>query len=159
MSAVWRNSAAALVIAAAVFAILSPAHPSTWKPAYVYGGLAATIPLVILADDTRVSIAASLAIAAVWFHWRFARAPGREKFAVGAPHSMVADDPRAPEGLDPAFSTNAPARTMFGAGSELPMPDPGMSVADLQELTPPELLDAAQTNEVSSIDDAEPESA
>jgi hypothetical protein len=145
---------AAIIASAAVFAVVCPCRPDKWRIEFQVVAFGVVMALMLFADDTKTAIVVTMAFAALAFHWKSqASAPkvsGGETFTVGAPHEMRPDDPGSPTGEDPAILRTAGARVSFGAGSEHPLPDPGMNVEDLKQFTPPELLLAAQSNEVPS---------
>ena len=101
-----RYVAAAVIVSAAVFAVVSPCNPRTWRAQHAAVAMAAIMAVVLFADDTRVAVVASLAIAAVWLHWKSARGAqdggaAPETFSVGAPHAVLPrDDAQPPVGLD-----------------------------------------------------------
>ena len=65
-----------------------------------------------------------------------------EAFTIGAPHPMLPPEPHAPAPrVDPAPAYGAPP-------DMLAVPDAGMDAAALRAMSPPELLHAAQTNDV-----------
>ena len=150
-----KQYVSAAVCAACVFLVVFPGHPHLWRIEVLGPALAAVMALVLYVNDTRVSIVAAMTVLALGMHWRggrFASGPVAagpvDAFTVRAPHANVPDDPKNPSGRDLYLSPSADARVSFGAGSQPPLPDPGMTVEDLKHLTPPELLHAAQTNEI-----------
>jgi len=150
-----KQYVSAAVCAACVFLVVFPGQLRLWRIEVVGPALAAVMALVLYLNDSRVSIVAAMTLLALCMHWKGGRfaagaeAPGTvDAFTVRAPHDNVPDDPSNPSGRDVYLSPSAGARVSFGAGSQAPLPDPGMTVEDLQNLSPPELLHAAQTNEI-----------
>jgi len=149
-----KQYVSAAVCAACVFLVVFPGHPLLWRVEVLGPAIAVVMASVLYVNDTRVSIVAAMSVLALGMHWRGGRfAPASEAgpvdaFTVRAPHANVPDDPRNPSGRDLYLSPTADARVSFGAGSQPPLPDPGMTVEDLRNLTPPELLHAAQNNEI-----------
>ena len=91
--------------------------------------------ILMLAVFVAISVAITFAM-----HKRF-RKRVLESFAVGAPYHRDNDI------YSPA-AVPAPAPAPSKEPEFLPVPDAGMDVAALQAMSPPELLEAAQTNAV-----------
>ena len=153
-----QRRVAAFVAAACVFAVICPCKPESWRMEVLVVAFAGIMSLVLYANDTKVSIVVTMALVALALHWKSSKSSPLskskspllpvDKFTVRAPHNMLPDDPNSPEGRDTHMLESAGARISFGAGSQPLLPDPGISVEDLKQLTPPELLLAAQTNTI-----------
>lgn len=150
-----QRCVSAVIAALTVFVVICPCRPDQWKLEYTAAAFAAVMGLVLYADSAKVSVVVTMAFAAIALHWKWQQTREQnidENFTVRAPHAIVASDPDAPQEEDPALQRSAGARVSFGAGSGPTLPDPGISVEDLMQLTPPELLEAAQTNAVPRRD-------
>ena len=133
-----------LGIVALDVALLSNPHAFYGLPLLMRASLlAALIGLVIYQKDYYLSMGTTLV---VLFVAMLARTP-RERFTVGAPHEMRTDMELQP-GLNEHDTPRAGARTSYGAGAGPPVDEPDAAVAELMALTPPSLLEAAQSNSV-----------
>lgn len=149
-----QSCIASSVVAIVVFALVCPVGIDRWRAECKFAALAVTMGLVLYADDAKLAVVTTLGIAALALQWK--TRTSNEAFTVGAPHMVRPSSPNDPSGEDPNLLRSAGARVSFGAGSEPPLPDPGISVSQLKELTPPDLLHAAQSNEVPDRGDRRP---
>lgn len=149
-----QRFAAATIAGLAVLIVVCPCNVRGWKLEHAAIAFVALMGLVLFADDTKTAIVATMALAALALHWKSSaneHANG-ESFTVGAPHRVVRDTGN-PDGHDPDLLRSAGAHASYGAGSDHPVtPDPGFDVEDLKAMSPPELLLAAQTNEIPSCE-------
>lgn len=144
--------AAAVITALAVFVVVCPCDVRRWKLEHAAIAFVALMGLVLFADDTKTAVVATMALAALALHWKSSASESAkgESFTIGAPHNMMSDADGGASGHDPDLFASADAHVSYGAGSEHSLPDPGFDVEDLKALAPPDLLLAAQTNEIPS---------
>lgn len=105
----------------------------------------AVLIMLIVANSVPLTLSTAIAFAAITLHWSQGCGVGSEHFSVGAPFENGRNAPLA--GCDP-LTTYRSNLDVSG-----PSDDPDGEVVQvtaraLRELTPPELLHAAQTNEV-----------
>jgi hypothetical protein len=136
-----RLGLAGLAVVALDVALLSNPRAFCSQPMPIRAAmLVALIGLVIYQQDCYLSVGTALV---VLFVAMLVRTP--EPFTVGAPHQMRTDMAVRP-GLNKQDKPRAEAMMSYGAGAESPVAEEDAAVAQMMALTPPALLDAAQSN-------------